>query len=170
MNIFFIDKCPILAAQQLCDKHVVNMVVETAQMCSTAVHYWQEGWKPKDLLHCIYKPAYRNHPMTKWVRNRSSNTSWAVRNGIAIGDEYKYRYGKDHKSTAILKKIKGHMKKLECWSSSDAHTVPPQCMPDQYKKDDHDYVEAYRDFYRNDKAYFYKWTKREKPEWISFES
>ena len=62
------------------------------------------------------------------------------------------------------------MKKLECWSSSDTHTVPPQCMPDQYKKDDHDYVEAYRDFYRNDKAYFFKWTKRAKPEWILSES
>ena len=40
MNIFFIDKCPIKSAQQLCDKHVVKMVLETAQMCSTAMRHW----------------------------------------------------------------------------------------------------------------------------------
>ena len=32
MNIFFLDKDPVKAAQMQCDKHVVKMVLETAQM------------------------------------------------------------------------------------------------------------------------------------------
>ena len=36
MNIFFLDENPKHAAQMQCDKHVVKMVLETAQMLSTA--------------------------------------------------------------------------------------------------------------------------------------
>ena len=36
MNIFFLDKNPYVAAHKQCDKHVVKMVLETAQMLSTA--------------------------------------------------------------------------------------------------------------------------------------
>ena len=36
MNIFFLHKHPVIAAQMQCDKHVVKMVLETAQMLSTA--------------------------------------------------------------------------------------------------------------------------------------
>jgi len=36
MNIFFLDKDPKIAAQMQCDKHVVKMILETAQMLSTA--------------------------------------------------------------------------------------------------------------------------------------
>ena len=32
MNIFVIDKDPVVAAQNLCDKHVVKMILESAQM------------------------------------------------------------------------------------------------------------------------------------------
>ena len=36
MNIFVLNKDPVLAAQEQCDKHVVKMIVESAQMLSTA--------------------------------------------------------------------------------------------------------------------------------------
>jgi len=36
MNIFFTDKCPIQAANNLSDIHIVAMIRETAQMLSTA--------------------------------------------------------------------------------------------------------------------------------------
>ena len=36
MNIFVLDKDPVKAAQYQCDKHVVKMIVESAQMLSTA--------------------------------------------------------------------------------------------------------------------------------------
>ena len=36
MNIFYLDKAPEIAAQLHCDKHVVKMILESAQMLSTA--------------------------------------------------------------------------------------------------------------------------------------
>ena len=62
MNIFFLDKDPQFAAQSLCDKHVPKMLLESAQMLSTALHSHTMG-----ISTGIYKEAYPNHPMTKWV-------------------------------------------------------------------------------------------------------
>jgi hypothetical protein len=67
MNIFHLDKNPQLCAKWLCDKHCVKMVLETAQMLSTA---YQRHYGLKDDL---YKPAYPKHPMTIWVGNSGAN-------------------------------------------------------------------------------------------------
>ena len=158
MNLFFIDRCPIKSAQQLCDKHVVKMVLETAQMCSTALHEWDEA------LNSTYKSAYKNHPMTVWVRENDANMAWAVLHGLSIGREYTYRYGKNHKSTTVLENIAEYMFHDNFDEDYDLHTTPPQCMPDEFKCDD--YVEAYRAYYRKDKAHILQWTGRPEPDWI----
>ena len=36
MNIFVLDASPLRAAEMHCDKHVPKMILETAQMLSTA--------------------------------------------------------------------------------------------------------------------------------------
>ena len=168
MNIFFIDKCPIKSAQQLCDKHVVKMVLETAQMCSTAMRHWDLD---EDLKY-IYKSAYINHPMTVWVRANIHNLSWAVWHGISIGTEYTYRFGKIHKSSKVLEEIRDRLVEFKTpdteqyclYLSYNLHDEPPQCMPDEFKCDD--YVEAYRAYYRKGKAHILNWTFREQPDWI----
>ena len=42
MNIFFLDKTPDGSAEMLCDKHVPKMLLESAQMLSTAVRKYEE--------------------------------------------------------------------------------------------------------------------------------
>jgi hypothetical protein len=42
MNIFVLSDDPVQAAQDQCDKHVVKMIVESAQMLST-VHRMLDG-------------------------------------------------------------------------------------------------------------------------------
>ena len=42
MNIFVLDSDPVVSAQMMCDKHVVKMIVESAQMLST-VHRYLDG-------------------------------------------------------------------------------------------------------------------------------
>ena len=162
MNIFFIDRCPFKSAEELCDKHVVKMVLETAQMCSTAIHEW--CFPDEDITNRIYKPAYKNHPMTVWVRENDANMSWALLHGLHIGAEYKYRYGKDHKSTTILKNIADFMFHDDFDEDYRLHTTPPQCMPDEHKR--LDYVDAYRAYYKSDKAHILNWTNRPQPDWI----
>jgi len=162
MNLFFIDKCPVMSAIQLCDKHVVKMVLETAQMCSTALHEW--CFEDELILEGVYKSAYKNHPMTVWVRENDANMAWAVIHGLSIGREYTYRYGKNHKSTAILENIAEYMFHDNFDEDYSLHTTPPQCMPDEFKCDD--YIEAYREYYRKAKSHILQWTGRPTPDWI----
>ena len=35
MNVFYVDKHPVRAAEQMCDKHIVKMILESAQLLST---------------------------------------------------------------------------------------------------------------------------------------
>ena len=102
--------------------------------------------------------------MTVWVRENDANMTWAVAHGLEIGREYTRRYGKHHKSTAIMKKIAAYMFHDNFDEDFRLHTEPPQCMPDQFKCDD--YVEAYRNYYRTDKAHILQWTGRPVPEWV----
>lgn len=118
MNVFFLDKCPVLAAQMQCNKHVVKMILETAQMLCTA-HRVCDGTrlvsektgKPLQqydhpLWHNeLYKCAHINHPSTKWIRESDGNYMWAYQHFIALCDEYTFRYGKIHQSDTKLRDL-----------------------------------------------------------------
>ena len=56
MNIFILDEDPLLAAQAQCDKHVVKMVLESAQMLSTTHRIMGEDHE------VFYKTVHKNHP------------------------------------------------------------------------------------------------------------
>ena len=158
MNIFFLDKTPELSAKMLCDKHVPKMVLESAQMLSTAVHQHQGDIN----LDNLYKKAYPNHPMTKWVGFNRDCFRWALENALHIGAEYLRRFGKRHKSMNIIHAIydNNYIDDIP----DGFFKEPPQCMPDEYK--DKDYVVAYRRYYVGEKKYFAKWEKgRSQPEW-----
>ena len=58
MNIFVLDTDPQTAARLMCNKHVVKMILESAQMLCSA---FENGEAP-------YRRAYYNHPCTKWAR------------------------------------------------------------------------------------------------------
>jgi len=157
MNIFFLHKDPQWAANALCDKHVPKMLLESAQMLSTAV---QENVGER--LEDLYKPAYPKHPMTKWVGSTFSNFQWTLENAVFISQEYCKRFNKLHKSSRILNVIYDNQYYKEI--PDERFTTPPQCMPDEYKDDD--YVTAYRKYYKGAKAYFAKWQRGvDAPEW-----
>jgi len=147
MNIFILDRDPVLAAQYQCDKHVVKMVLETAQIMST-------------ISGGPYKPTHKNHPCVLWAEAELAHYDWLSRHGKALCTEYTRRYGKTHKSQAVI----------EHCALVVAYRLPPieefvQCMPEQYRQEDP--VEAYRAYYRGEKARFATWTKREQPFWWS---
>ena len=74
MNIFYLDKNPVVAAQMQCDKHVVKMILESAQMLSTA-HRVLDGNEYADKKG-LYKMAHKNHPSTIWARSSLENYVW----------------------------------------------------------------------------------------------
>ena len=170
MNIFFLSTKPELAAVYHCDKHVVKMVLETTQMLCTA-HRILDGDVAADAMG-IYRTAYANHPMTKWVRENQFNYAWTYRLLQALCNEYTHRYNKVHKTQSqgmldVLRKIPENI----YLGTETGRTVPPMCMPDKYKNrftsdvKFPDVVDAYRRYYIGDKKEFACWTKRNVPEW-----
>ena len=92
MNIFFLNRDPKKAAVVQYNKHVVKMILESAQMLCTAHHAYNNG-------HNVpYKKAHLNHPSTVWVRQNSRHYYWLFDHMIALGNEYTKRYGKTHLS------------------------------------------------------------------------
>ena len=88
MNIFVVDYDPNKSAQDLCDKHVVKMILETAQMLCAAHPI---GTAP-------YKATHLKHPCTLWVARSIDNYEWLLTHGYALCREYTARYGKRHKT------------------------------------------------------------------------
>lgn len=74
MNIFVLDQSPELSAQYHCDQHIHKMILESAQMLSTAMHSWYPHVKPY-----IYKPAHLHHPCTEWVCASKPNAVWVYK-------------------------------------------------------------------------------------------
>ena len=181
MNIFILDNDPTTAAQLQCDKHVVKMIVESAQMLSTAhrmldgyvekrpsksgkrmINYWVHPKPYKE--ERLYKAVHHGHPSTVWTMESDANYIWHYDHFVALLDEYTYRYGKEH-GTAKLK-----------------HTLmqPPRNIPvgplTPFKLAMKDYpecialgdpVEAYRAFYQTKQDRFkMAWTKRDIPDWF----
>ena len=159
MNIFYFYDCPIASAKAQPDKMLVKMPLETAQMLCTA-HRELDGDEYADKVG-LYKRAYWNHPCTIWARAGVINYAWLYKHFIALGDEYKYRYGREHGSITKLKSAL-YFKPDNIMDTGEMSTVA-QAMPDQYKDDDP--IKAYRNYCINEKHYA-KWERgRDKPAW-----
>ena len=157
MNIFLLDKDPEVAAKYHCDKHVVKMILESAQMLCSA--YQKHFGKDQDL----YKIAFPNHPMTIWVGNSLSNFLWLMNLLNNLLMEYTHRYDKIHATKEIHKQLLSKMNNIMDMPEH-GFTEPPQCMPDEYK--DKDFIKAYRKYYIGEKKKFAKYTNREEPSWL----
>lgn len=71
MNIFVLHPSPQISAQYHCDQHLHKMILESAQMLSTAA--WNRF---PEIRSSIYKPAYPKHPCTIWTNQSPDNMLW----------------------------------------------------------------------------------------------
>lgn len=151
MNIFILDENPQIAAQYMCNAHVVKMILETAQLLSSAAkfHGSQEPF--------LYKETHKNHPCTLWAKETKANFLWLKIHGLALSNEYSYRYGKIHKSQTIIEKV--NINNIPNGNLTKFAIV----MPEKYKKENA--VDSYRSYYLGEKRSFAKWTRREPPDW-----
>lgn len=158
MNIFYLDNNINNCAKLHCDKHVVKMILESAQMLSTAHRELDNNDNP-----LLYKSTHKNHPCNKWIRESEQNYLYLYNLFISLSNEYTYRYNKIHlsytKLSDILKSPPTNINKTKSF------TQPPLCMPDEYKSDDH--IESYRKYYKSKSNNFKLiYTKRETPSWL----
>ena len=153
MNIFILDTNPKIAAQYHLDKHVVKMILETAQLLCSA-HWLNGNAAPYELTH-------KNHPCSIWTRECIENYNWLCILGLELCKEYTYRYEKIHKTQEHLiwlYKNKPPLKTMEVC------TLPPCAMPIECKQNS--VVASYRNYYITEKRSFARWTKRTQPEWF----
>jgi len=141
MNIFYLSHCPKQAAEYQYNKHVVKMILETAQLLCTAHH------ELGSTIEVPYKPTHKNHPSAIWVRSSAEAYMWAYEHMLALGAEYTRRYGKQH---LTISKCKDLLYTLPLNISNNDYVQPPQCMPDEYKVEN-DSVSAYWNYYENEK-------------------
>ena len=153
MNIFFLDKNVSKCAKYHNDKHVVKMILETAQLLC-GVHWFTGGNAP-------YKLSHKNHPCAIWARESLTNYLYLCELGLELSREYTYRYGKKHKSQEIIEWCIDNKPNIV----DKGFTEPAKAMPDEYKVKS--VVESYRNYYLGAKSGFASWKNRETPEWYN---
>ena len=182
MNIFILSECPVKAAQLQCDKHVIKMIVESAQMLSTAhrmldgvqehrksksgmrvVKYWALQDEREELF---YKAVHTGHPCTVWTCESVANYQWHYEHFVALCDEYTYRYGKVHRSDTLLREALARTPERLLRENRTpfklAMGTNPECISE-------DPVKSYRAYYQTKQDRFSMvWTAREVPEWFTY--
>jgi len=159
MNIFFLDYDVKKCAKYHVDKHVVKMILETAQLLC-GVHHVTAHDTAHDTAHVPYKLSHKNHPCSIWSRKSLSNYLYLCELGLELCKEYTYRYGKRHKSQDVIEWCLVNRPNIK----DVGFTEPAKAMPDEYKVKT--VVESYRNYYMGAKSGFAVWKNREKPFWF----
>ena len=162
MNIFVVDKCPIKAAQQMMDKHVIKMATESLQMISACLHLRN--------FNSPYRLSFPYHPCTIWARESKQNMEWLVTHTYALCQEYTIRYGKTHQVERTMNLYRESIESLIDYLPDIGLTDFAIAISEDmncrkvYGFDDMDAVDKYRLYYIHDKWHFASW-KTQVPEW-----
>ncbi len=175
MNIFYLDRKPQVCAEMHLDKHVVKMIIEYAQLMSTA-HRVLDGeeyydktangrkikrWRLSDDREVkLMKASHINHPSAIWVRQSKNNYVWLYQMWACLLREYTHRYGKVHACARLIDVLAEIPHNLQ----DDDFSEPTPAMPDECKIAGNS-LASYHKYYVERKNHFAKWTKREVPLW-----
>ena len=178
MNIFYLDHDVVTCAKMHNDKHCVKMILEYAQLLSTA-HRFLDGspiidrgtrtgrqrttyilLDNRDAL--LYRATHINHPSAVWVRQSDANYAWLYRMFGALMDEYTYRYGKTHACERLSDALSYRPKNIP----KGSFTQPTPAMPDELKVPG-DSIKSYRQYYNISKTHLANWKNRPIPEWFA---
>ena len=182
MNIFALSRCPIESTVQMIDKHIVKMPTETCQMLHTNALFQEfsdiYGYEPslarlkeyhEESGSILMKPAMLNHPSTIWARQNIHNTLWLYQHGMALCEEYTFRYGKVHGTYNRMLQTP-----MEFDADSNLATPVHIAMFDVYRLDRNDYphlsdwdfvIKSYQHYYLEAKWSFANWKSRDIPSW-----
>jgi hypothetical protein len=161
MNIFALDLDPKIAAEYHNDFHVRKMILETAQILSTALRINGEQEE------FLYKSTHVHHPCVIACSKSRTIFEWTLRLGLELTDEYMYRFGKPHKSSKIINLI--YICNLLNSINDNPHAFP-LAMPESYKCNN--VVKSYRNYYASEKRFMKNgkkmdvYTKRKIPEFM----
>jgi hypothetical protein len=185
MNIFYLSENPKECAEMHCDKHVVKMIIEYAQLMSTA-HRILDGqeyidktangrrikrWRMKDdkIENGLMKASHINHPSAVWTRESKQNYTWLNQLWNYLLLEYTHRYGKQH----ACEKYREFLYVCPQNIPDKNFTEPTPAMPDEVKIlsenssfiKKYDSLKSYKNYYILNKRHLASWKKRNPPGW-----
>jgi hypothetical protein len=180
MNIFYLHNDPKVCAEMHVDKHCVKMILEYAQLLSTAHRfldgtlvdgYSKTGRKQKRYVlsdsrdSILYSATHINHPSAVWVRQSDKNYDWLFSLFEALMHEYTYRYGKNHACEKLLWELEVRPNNIPRGN----FTEPTPAMPDVVKVVG-DSITSYRNYYLQNKSHLWSWkgkiNSRKEPQWF----
>ena len=102
VNFFYLDEDPKKCAEYYCNRHILKIPIEIAQILSK-IHYELNS-------NIDYSKIYKNASVVKntigpycWIKESLHNYIWACTLGLELINEYKLRYNKtEHKTERIL--------------------------------------------------------------------
>jgi hypothetical protein len=162
MNIFAFDPDPWQSALWLDDVRKNKMILETAQLLSSAVAINDPSWASH-----VYKPTHLGHPCCKWVMKSRANYSWLL---TYMRDLVELQ-GK-HKSAELIPVFSEYYK--TGWFPTHSSTEFPNCAANSDLgisfKHISDVYEAYRLYicerWKRD-TIMLTWIHGEKPSWYA---
>ena len=180
MNIFYLHRDVDTCAEMHNDKHVVKMILEYAQLLSTAHRVLDgvitegvspTGRKRKSYVlsdareNILYSATHINHPSAIWVRKTHQNYMWLAELLEMLCGEYTHRYEKTHKveRDGLMQLLKNEFPRN---IPLGPFTQPTPAMPDEVKIAG-DSIKSYRNYYINNKAHLASWKKRSTPGWYN---
>lgn len=182
MNIFVLDTDPKLAAQAHCDRHVVKMILETAQILSTVWFKLTPVGARYGVPPEAYKPTHHSHPCVLWASMSETNYRWLWRLGSELCAEYAHRYGRRHKTADVLNALSDPPHSIREITDGRAVDGEPSafvlCMPEEFSADYWPLADGrgfnfrdaavgcYREYYLGAKAHLLTYTNREPPTWV----
>jgi len=181
MNIFYLNPDPKICAQEHISKHVTKMIIEYAQLLSTAHRILdgtlstglsEAGRKqtryvlPDERESILYRSTHSNHPSAVWVRQSDANYNWLYQLLCELCEEYTYRYGKVHSTERLLETLSFTPNNIP----HGPFTPPTPAMPDDVKIPN-DSMASYHNYYINNKKSFASWqgrvNSRDVPKWFN---
>jgi len=178
MNIFYLEPEAEACAQSHNDKHCVKMILEYAQLLSTAhritdgvlsVGLSKTGRKQTRYVlsdernDVLYTATHANHPSAKWARHSTGNYDWLYSLLNNLCKEYTHRYGKTH---VVETKLLSTLARVPNGLVVGEFSPPWRAMPDDVKIGE-DSLASYRNYYIKNKRSMSRWTNRSMPVWFA---
>lgn len=107
MIFFALSSDPRTAAHLQCDAHVCKLIVETAQMLYTYLHFAGVNVPPCHNPHgkAAYAPTHAHHPCVLWLHGGRAHFCWLLNLGAALCQEYTQRFGRVHATQPLLRHL-----------------------------------------------------------------
>lgn len=169
MNIFALYPSPQESARAHCDQHLHKMILESAQLVSSALQLRQFN------LPGLYKLAYPKHPCTLWAAQSEHNIAWICLLAKELNEiRQEVSNCGDHSSIHIINYVIDFLAESLPLSNPAFHTSFIFAGPAHLKLLSGDIHHKYRQYYRQkhlgwlrDKGIGMTWKGRQIPDFMA---